>query len=355
MWLIGFGVAVAFWPGLLSAATVPRWALLAAGLPLVSRLDPRALDPVVAWPMAVLLGWAGLSLCWTPDFLTGAHELFHLLILTGVALAVANAGGPESSLNGAAWGLAVSAVLSIAQVAGWSPVEQTTPPPAGLFYNRDVLAEFAAPLVVWLLANRRFGFAALCAFPLLFCQSRVALVAAGAGCLMILPWRVLVVGAILALIAMLLLGTLPFGLDKFGSASERWAIWSAALSDLQLFGHGLGSFTTTFPKWDYAHGDFFQAIYELGIGAVGFAALSVVVFWRTPSRPERAVLLAIAVEILVAFPFHLPATGFLAMALVGGAGRPGIALCRGGPSCGGETAAGVRWPDQDSRCPHFTG
>lgn len=322
MWLVGFGVSAAFWPGLLSAAVAPRWALLAALTPLVSRLDPRRLDPLVGGLFLTYLGWAALSLLWAPDRLTGAHELFQLIILGVVVLAVANTDRLAPVLLAATLGLAVSSALAIGQFFfGWSFVAQATAPPAGLFYNRDMLAEFAAPLLVWAIASKRLWLAVIPLIPLVLCQSRVALVAAAVGLLAAgSRWGFLILAGI-ACAAMAALGTLPFNPAKIVSASERWDVWSAALSDPSIFGHGLGSFTAAFPKMETAHSDVLQAFYELGAGAGIMAALGLVVLWRIEDAAERAILFALAVEVLVAHPFHLPATGFLAAALVGVAGR----------------------------------
>lgn len=293
---------------------------MAAAIPLVSRLDPRAIDPLIGGLLLVFLGWAALSLIWTPDRLTGANDLFQIVILAAVALAVANAEDVSPLMIGATVGLAVSSVLAVAQFWGWSPIEQATPP-AGLFLNRDMLAEFAAPLLVWVIADRRYWFAVIPAIPLLICQSRVSLLAAAAGLLVVLPLRVSLGVGLAACLGMGLLGTLPFNPAKIISASARWDIWTGALSDLRLVGHGLGSFMATYPQWEYAHSDLLQTVYELGIGAILLVALAIVVSWQTNGVAARGALLAMGIEVLVAFPLHLPATGFLAMALVGNAGR----------------------------------
>jgi hypothetical protein len=316
--ILGFFVATAFWPGLLDAATAPRWAVIAAGVPLVSRLDPGS---VRRWPLALFglwLAYAALSLLWAPDRLTAAHELFRLLILAAVFLAAANLDdiGPVLRLFG--WGVAASSFLAVPQFLGWSPVGEAVAP-AGLFYNRDFLAELVAPLLVWAVWRRDWWLAvALSPAPLL-CQSRVALIAIAAGLgwhvWQSARWRWLVpaVAACVLLVAALTLG-------KTDSTLERLAIWQAALSDPRIFGHGMGAFTAAFPVWEYAHSDALQAVYELGIGA-GLPALLVLVLCRNARRAIGAASIAMAVEIAIAFPLHLPASGFLAVLLAGGLAR----------------------------------
>lgn len=60
--VLGFLVAVAYWPGLISAAVVPRWAILAVALPLLSWLDPRQIRLGIAGALVVLLLAIAISL-----------------------------------------------------------------------------------------------------------------------------------------------------------------------------------------------------------------------------------------------------------------------------------------------------
>jgi hypothetical protein len=339
---LGFFIAVAFWPGLLSAAVAPRWALIAVGLPLVSWLDPRALDLRIGLCLLATLGLAALSLAWTPDPLTGSLELSHLLILCAAVLAGACCTDLAPVLRAVALGVGVSSLIAVAQLVGHSPVEQMVSP-AGLFANRNVLGELAAVVMVWaVLSGERWVSLVLLAAVIL-CRSRVGLVSAVLALCWARPrWTpsIVIMGVIYVLLAPLV-GMSPLDPGKLVSAAERLEIWTAAISDPRLFGHGIGSFTAAYPGWEYAHSDFLQAFYELGVGVVPFALVVVAALLAGPRSPERAAFGVLAVECLISFPLHLPTSAFLAGLLVGhlAGAWDGISLVR--PFRGVGVVAGV--------------
>jgi hypothetical protein len=319
---LAFAVSVAFWSGLGGLATAPRWCLLAAGLPLVSWLDPRHLPPPLIWLLALGISYACLSLLWTPAKLTGINDLMMLLICVEALIAAAAIDDISPVLIALCIGVGISGLLAIVQVFGYSPVAQaigsgwTTLRPAGLFYNRGVLAETAAPLLVWAACSRRIVLAAPLAIPLLLCQSREAILAAGVGLCVALPRRAAMIAGALTLAAV---GTITLlGIGKFVSLDERLLIWQTTISDLTLFGHGVGSFFATYPHWETAHNDALQLVSELGIGAIPFLAVLAIGLYRGWSQTaERAALVALMVEGIVSFPLHMPTTAFLGMVLVG--------------------------------------
>ena len=100
----------------------------------------------------------GITLIASPDRLGGLLEMFHLLLFASIAAAAARLDSIDGIMTAFGWGIAVSSALCVAQVLGWSPVPQLYAP-AGLFGNRDFLAEAAAPVLIWAGMTRRWPLA----------------------------------------------------------------------------------------------------------------------------------------------------------------------------------------------------
>ena len=318
--LLGFAVAVAFWPGLLSEALVPRWAVIAIGISLVSRLDPRALG----WPLCGLLVWflalAALSLIGAPDRLTGGMDLIFILILSATFIAGAGLDDLDDVMLGLGAGLAVSSVLAVGQWYGWNPVARGSGSPPGLFFNGEVLAEFAALVFVWAAVRPRWLIAGIALVPIVICQSRVGALAAAVG--LLYAWRPeswLLSGATAAAIGLAgVLAIFVLGPDKLGSAGNRIVVWLGMIEALTPLGRGLGWTIHALPHEQFVHSDALQAVLEVGYGAVVLAIIPVLAFWGgRGNRAERALFAAVCVEIVVSFPLHVPASGFLAVLVAG--------------------------------------
>lgn len=303
---------------MLAAAYVPRWAVIALGLPLVGTLDPRAARP---WPLAaaaLTLAVAALSLLHAPDPWGGALECWYLILLFGAFLLGAGIDDLGPLLTGCAAGLALSSALAVGQSFGWSPVPQDAAP-AGLFWNREALAEFAAPLAVWMLATRRWAWFAVALVPLVLCHSRIAVAAAVLGA-WFLPGlsRRAAAASLAALILAAAASLFLLGDDKIASAMTRLILWGATAMAVTPLGHGLGWFAATHPTDSFAHSDVLQAFAELGAPAallLAFPALAL--FDRRGGHADRAAFIVLCAEALVSFPLHMPATGFLAGVLAG--------------------------------------
>jgi len=322
---------LAFWPTI--NAEMPRWALLALGIPLVSRLDPRAVGIPLFCSSIALLGYAGLTLVWSSDPLGGANQLFHLVILALAVLAAAQLASIDVVMTWIAAGLAVSAALVVPQMLGWGAIPQFSVP-AGLFFNRDVLAETAAPVFLWAAARRDWFLAPVLSVPLLLCQSRVALFAVLVGLLVV--WRAppmtKFLGAVLAGI-FATASILLFGPEKFTTALDRIEIWQAAALSIAPFGHGLGWFGATYPRWEYAHSDLLQAAVEIGAVPLLLAAGICAMLWRrwvrvTPASDgaTNGALAAALVCAVFSFPLELPASGFVFAVLASRLARNGLRL-----------------------------
>lgn len=315
---VSFGTTVAYWPGLLSAAVAPRWSLIAAGLPLVCWLDPRRLDPVVLTLLIGGLLYAALSLCWSPSPIVASGEFFHLLIFGAAVLAGASLRDAGPVMVALGLGLSVSAILTVTQTFGWSPVSQILAP-AGLFDNRIILAEAVAPVFAWALIARKWFLVAPLGIALLLTQSRIAIFAAL--CAVVWRWPLLAIPFLCAVLYALLashFGWAPFHSYDIGSFAMRLTIWQAALSEISLFGAGIGSFALLHPHWEYAHADALQFVDELGIGAIAFIGIFVAALKRWDRRSaEHTALSVLAIELVFSFPLHQPTATLMAGILVG--------------------------------------
>ena len=331
MGIWGFLVAAAYGPGMLSAAFVPRWIVIAVGVALIGPLDSHNLAKPVRWLLLAALLAGSLSVLFSPDPRGGLLELFYFAALCGVLVVASGFDSIESALRGLCAGLAISSVLCVWQTSGWSPVPQSSAP-AGLFYNREVLAEFAAVLVVWALLRREWLCVSAAIVPVLLCNSRVAFAAIAVG--LFAAWRagwrtkafmagVIVICGLASLFVL--------GFDKFASGGTRIVIWGATAMAVTPLGHGLGWFLAVHPAEQFAHSDLLQAFAELGIGAMPLILIFLVaLICGKGNRAERAAFIAISVECVVSFPLHVPASAFLAFLLAGYLVRNRVGICGDG-------------------------
>ena len=320
--LWGFVVAVAFWPGISGAAFTPRWAAVAIGSAILVRYDDVYLRRVPALLLLAWLSLAGLSIMETADPGSGVLDLYFLIVLAGAFLAGAQFDDLRHVLGGLSVGVGVSSALVILQLAGYPLVAHTNGPPSGLFFNSEVLAELAAPLLVWMLV-RRSPLSVFLIVPVLACQSRVAIAACAFGLLIAFPrkWLILATGACLVI------AITVFGAGRLTSGLFRAQGWAIAFDLITPFGHGLGTMRAMTPFGELAHSDVLQALVELGAVAVPFLLLAVVLLWRgSDDLAGRAAFGAICLEAVVSFPLHTPAGGFLAALLAGHLARvrPGL-------------------------------
>ena len=312
-------VMVVYWPGLLAAAVVPRWGALAIGLPLTSRLDPRALCRPVAWLLIGGWTWALLSIATAPDRLGATQTLFFLTLFSIAFIAAAACDNFDRVMTGFAVGLSVSSALCVAQLAGWNwPFANSMP--SGLFFNRSVMAELAAPIAVWAAVSKRWLWVVVALFPVAVCDSRAADLMLALGLLYgwRAPWKPKAIVA-LALAGLSIAAILWLSPGKYESAILRFRIWELAAFNILPFGRGLGWFQATFPNLAMAHSDMLEMAVELGIGALFWFAIPVLIFWKgsRDERPARATLVACCVGMLVSFPLHSPANGLLVAVVAG--------------------------------------
>lgn len=342
--LWAFVVGVAYWPGIASAAYVPRWAAIGIGVPLVSRMDFRCVDPLIGWLLLIGVMLAAASLAMSPDRLGGCLDLIFLVMLCGVFVAASSFESLDAAMTGCVLALGISAVLCIAQMFGWSDIAQTAVP-GGLFLNRDVLAMFAAPVFVWCALRRLPWLAVIAAVPLVLCQSRAAWLSAAIG--LVFAWRptrAWLKWGLVFVVGVVAIGSLvAFGGYKIGTAGQRIVLWGATGMAITPFGNGLGWFKAAHPIEQYAHSDVLQALVEIGVGAVALSSIPIVILMRgRGTHADRAAFVAMLVQCVISFPLHMPASGFLAAVLAGFLARRHGILCLGKSRGRDENGASVR-------------
>lgn len=317
-----FAVAVAYLPGVASPAYMPRWWAAAVLIPVISSMDPRRVQSGAGLALLAGLLWAAATLLWAPIPAVGAMQLYFMVILALVLVAAANVDDVEPAVEAFGWGIAVSSGLAMAQ---WFGVPLPGLPgngPAGLFFNTEILAETAAPVVVWALWRRRWALALALMPAIALTGSRIAPVVILAG----LWWGL---SARRPLKAWLLLGggavavslLLVIGPEKALSGFTRLVLWGAAVLSITPLGRGLGWWAVAHPgpMEEFAHSDALQILVELGAGGAALLAVPVLAFWKGGgSNAVRCAFAAACLEALVSFPLQLPASGFLAALLAGG-------------------------------------
>ena len=324
---LGFAVSAAYLPWLPQSSAELRWVLAALLLPLCLWRAPLRFNAMPHAALAALLLWALCTSLWSAaPFDAGWRALCLLTMALAYWLGSVTHHG-RALYAGLCTGVAVSSLLVIPQLLGWSAIPQWAAP-AGLFFNRNFLAELAVPL--FLLALLRLWFwSALALLPsVALTQSRGALVALATGlvyCRFGPRWSaaVFVVGCV----AVVATGAWHDG----GGASllHRINLWHDTLAAWSWLGHGLGSFPSLYPaftQWDdtlalrsdHAHSDLFEALFETGVVGAGlFVAAACMLLPERDRTPEGAALVAAGVLALVAFPSYLPGTGILFAFLAG--------------------------------------
>lgn len=320
--LLSLLLPLAFLPGLMSAGTTPRWAVLALLVPLMLYWVDWKRVPL----KSVLLGtlaFSAASLLWMDVPLDGYLELWRMAILFA-AFAIGAVCGPlEKPLTLMATGVAITLPLvALQQFAGYQGIPQTASP-AGLFLNKNVLAESAAVLLVAMVWLRNWKVALPLLLVVLLAKERAAFVGIVVALIVyILPRNRKVAGLIVAAALIAL-----FSMVGSPSVADRFDIWRDSAQGFSFLGNGIGSFFTAFPatatnmdvlaiRPEQAHNEIIHFIFELGVGAAGLLAIGFFAM-RGTLELERLMLVALLAISLFAFPFHMPLTAFVA-ALVAG-------------------------------------
>jgi hypothetical protein len=329
--VLAFLVSVAFWPWLIQPATVPRWAVVAVGLPCFSRLD---LGRVPVWALALgVIGfaWAAIGV----DQNAGQLDLIEMAIL-GVAF-IAGCGARDLTpvMFGFTAGAVINSAVMAAQFWGWTGLPQDVAP-GGLFMNREMLAEFVAPIFVWLVVTQRWFLGFCVSLPCLLLGERAAALSVALGWLY--GWqaklwqKVLILGGIAVWGALSIIAAIP---EKLMTAHAREGMWMQAVNGATILGRGLGWYNGAGTFWAvddrWAHSDVLQGFAELGAPSLAFVALAAVAFFRSRDRNAKAVMVALFVQAAISFPLHQPATGVMFAIVAGFLAGSRRGVCDGEP------------------------
>jgi O-antigen ligase len=322
--VLAFFTSALYWPGTLSPVIAPRLALLALVIPWLLR-EQRLTAAHVAG--LAFLAWAAVTMFWAASPLDGIGAMLTLFILA-VCFCLGNQSANLRRVYiGAGLALWLSSAIAIAQYLGFRPLPSVTPI-SGLFVNGNFMAEAAALVIVAAVVERIWWLIPGLLPALVLSGSRGAMLA----CVLALAihfrahWRIT-----LPVLALAAIGLVAHAY-QFGDSSsvERLQIWHSAINGVSLFGHGIGSFWSSFPSFDlrptafthpeHAHNEFLNVAFELGlVGLVllcGFCATL-----AGPLDTARLVLIALLVESIFEFPLHEPTTAFLGMVAAGHAVR----------------------------------
>jgi hypothetical protein len=326
-WRIGlfsFAVCIAFIPFTSGGATVPRWAVMGLAPMLISghsRFKAAHLFGVL------LLTYCVGSLFWSANPIDGLGFLAQL----GLYVAVFMLGGRfnlRPALIGLSIGLIPCGIATLVQHY-WNQhlfLAYVTPD-AGTFINCDIAAEVAALVFIGVLAERMWWAIPILLPMLIYPHSRTAWIAmVGAGLFAI--WRRdKFIAYCLLIIGVCVVFMLYLTGFKTPSLIERFHLYEDTISGFTWFGHGIGSFSSTFPYYDthldtmfvhadYAHSDVLQIIFELGAGSVFFFIFAALCLTGT-ELTAKLVFIAFLFEMLGDFPLHVPMQPFIGAFVAG--------------------------------------
>jgi hypothetical protein len=327
MSVVFFTLTVFVLPGLPMGATAPRWAFLSLACAWMF-FDVRLRCTV--W---IIIAYLGAMALITPVGYDAAFIYWHFLLLAVLFCARVD---PRKAVIGTALGFAVNSAAVVGQYFGWQRIPEIAPL-SGLFFNRNLASEGAA-MALALVVGYRLWWLVPGILPTLVAGSRAPLLGLGVVALIAL-WRTARVREAIALL--FVLASVLFICDpSTASMQQRLGAWQDALHGLTIFGRGLGSFIGEFPRWqlhsnplverfENAHNDILQLVFELGIGGAILVGLFLVGLARASSSPAWYALVVFAVEGLFGFPLYEPVSGALAAVCAGsvfGGGGPVFSL-----------------------------
>lgn len=333
MFGLGLVVTAAYWPWMWSPALTPKFAALSvfATALLLYRQQPIPFTRAHLFG-CLLVAWAAASVLWSWVPLYSLNGLWLMVLLPAVCFCL---GSQNHSLRplfiGAGLGLSLSSAVAIGQLLGWIHWPSINIP-SGLFLNKNFMAEAAALVLIWLIAERIWWLAALVAPALALAGARGALLALGIGLALELrrhpSW---LMGGLL--VADMVLFGMGMATHSSATTTERLDIWQESANSLGFLGSGIGSYGFMPHQIHadgfslHAHNDYLELVYELGV--VG-AILGALFAWelRGPLNSARLVLIVFAVEACFAFPSHLPTTLAIAALAAGYAVRDRVVVRR---------------------------
>lgn len=305
---LGFILSIVWVPGWTGGAIPTGWIVLSAVLPFL--LKPIEMNSS-HWLGLSFLIFAGLGLLWTPYPLEGIQSVWQLVIF---AMAFWF-GSQEENLEPLFFGLGLGLIcinlpIAIAQHFGWQGVGFVFRP-AGLFFNPITLASVTVLVIVGLLVYKRYVMATMLAPLLVLSGSRVSIPVLGAIGFLQLSHRGQVTLSLLSLVGVVLAISL---IDR--PYLPRLEIWYMTILDLNIFGHGPGSYLYLTPsRLTSAHSDLLEIAYLYGIGSILLVLALINV--ENIHVPEFHILLAFGILAIYSSPLSSPVAGFVGLVCAG--------------------------------------
>lgn len=306
-------------PGFPSGALVGRWGLLALG---AATLLFKTELPKSAW---ALLAYLAVMTWWGPVWYEAVNLYIHAIFLVVLYCYAARLEDLRRIAIGVGLGIALNSVVAVGQAyLGWQFIPQITPG-SGLYFNRNIASEGAA-MALALAVGYRMWWLIPGTLPTLMLGSRAPLVALGvAGAIAV--YRYSKFYAALAILLPILLavawvqshGDVVYA-GILDTLKQRLGTWYDAAYGFTLLGRGLGSWIIDFPmfqqhtstlelRWENAHNDTVQLLFELGIGGAILVATFLFRLATSERNPAFYALVVFAVESIFEFPLYQPVTG----------------------------------------------
>lgn len=321
--LTGFLMMIALVPPLFATADALRWAILAIGLSLYYATEAGRRDIQINLPTLagiIFLGWSLATIIWSVDK-RGAPDAVACLAIMALAYWAGFVSPSNTPVyRGMLYGLAINSCLAIAQHFGWDGVSQIYIP-AGLFLNKNMLAEIGL-LLLAIALMKRWWYLAFFASPSVMLTSSKAVLIAGFAMFCNWMWHSgrVFQSFLLGLSGFMICWVMSSLISQ--SLTVRVELWQNTIHGITLLGQGLGSFWYEYPnqsfqgstlRWraEHAHNEYLEVAFELGTIGLLLGIAFIASVWHYAVRQERIILLGAAIIAGVAFPLHNPATAFL--------------------------------------------
>ena len=322
-----FFLVIAVVPGFPSGALVGRWGLLA--LCSATLLFKTEL-PKAAW---VLLAYLAVMAWYGPVWYEGVNIYLHAAFFVVLYCYAKEIVDLRKIALGVALGVTVNSAAALAQLyLDWNGIPQITPG-AGLYFNRNIASETAA-MALALAVGYRLWWTIPGILPTLALGSRLPVVALGfVGALALYrKSRFLAAMSVLLPVLVALVWLQGHGdaivAGPLDTLKQRWGTWYDGAHGFTILGQGLGSWIVNFPlyqahsnalelRWENAHNDAVQLLFELGVGGAVLVAAFLFRLANSERNPAFYALVVFAVESCFGFPLYQPVTGALAMVLAG--------------------------------------
>ena len=207
-------------------------------------------------------------------------------------------------------------------------------PGSGLYFNRNIAAETAA-MALALVVGYRLWWLVPGILPSLAFGSRVPVVALGLAGAIAIYQRSKILAALSVLAPILIAvawlqshGDNAVTAGVLDTLKQRAWTWYDGAHGFTVLGQGLGSWMINFPiyqvhsntlelRWENAHNDVVQLLFELGVGGAVLVAVFAARLATAERNPAFYALVVFAVESFFEFPLYQPVTGALAVLCAG--------------------------------------